>query len=183
MPLRTPSCGTSPEQDRQWWRGEGAYARGVSEVRVRVAREVDALAMATVVHDAFAGFVARTGVRPEPLDVDWATVVSALGARVALRDERVVGVLVLWPHPDHLLVETVAVAPAAQGCGIGTLLLAVAEREAVEAGLHTVRLVTNAAMTENLSYYPGRGFRRTGRGMQHGYDRISFEKRLDPAGA
>ena len=149
-------------------------------MRIRRAREVDAAAMAAVVAGAFAPFEALTGVRPAPLRTDWPTVVSALGARVATRDDAVVGVLVLWPHPDHVLVETVAVAPEAQGSGIGALLLDVAEREAMEAGLNAVRLSTNAAMTENLNWYPRRGYVEVGRGLEHGYDRVRFEKRLLP---
>ena len=150
----------------------------MSGIRVRAAREADVPAVVRLVADAFAPFVARTGVVPAPLATDWPTVVSALGALVALRDDRVVGVLVRWPHPDHVLVETLAVAPAEQGAGVGTVLLDTAERLAIELGVNAVRLCTNAAMTENLVYYPRRGFVETGRRVEHGFDRVWFEKRL-----
>jgi ribosomal protein S18 acetylase RimI-like enzyme len=150
----------------------------MSGIRVRAAREADVPAIARLVADAFAPFVARTGIVPAPLGTDWPTVVSALGVVVALRDDRVTGVLVRWPHPDHVLVETLAVDPAAQGAGVGTALLDTAERLAIETGVNAVRLYTNAAMTENLVWYPRRGFVETGRGPHGGFDRVRFEKRL-----
>jgi N-acetylglutamate synthase-like GNAT family acetyltransferase len=150
----------------------------MSGIRVRTARNADVPAVRALVADAFASFVARTGIRPAPLATDWETVVSALGASVAIREDRVVGVLVLWPHPDHVLVETLAVAPGEQGAGVGSVLLDRAELVAIESGSNTVRLCTNAAMTEALAYYPRRGFTEIGRGVEQGFDRVHLEKRL-----
>lgn len=70
---------------------------------------------------------------------DWATAVSAHGPVVALREDAVVGVAVRWPHPDHVLLERLAVAPDERRSGIGTLLLDVVEREAIESGVNAVR--------------------------------------------
>jgi hypothetical protein len=39
-----------------------------------------------------------------------------------------------------------------------------------------IRLDTNAAMTENLSFYPRLGHRETGRAEQSGFDRVFFTK-------
>jgi ribosomal protein S18 acetylase RimI-like enzyme len=150
----------------------------MSGTRVRAARNADIPAIEEVVSAAFDAFVRRTGIRPEPLGTDWATVISALGAVVATRNDHVVGVLVLWPHPDHVAVETLAVAPEAQADGVGSTLLDRAELLAVRSGSNTVRLATNAAMREALAYYPRRGFVRLGAGVEHGYDRVFFEKRL-----
>ena len=148
------------------------------EVRIRRAREVDVPAITRVVEEAFAPFTARTDIVPMPVRTDWPTVISAGGARVAVLGERVVGVLVVWPHPDHLLLDTVAVAPDVRGTGVGAALLAHAEGEAAAAALPAVRLFTNALMTENLAYYPRRGYRETGRETRQGFDRVHFEKRL-----
>jgi ribosomal protein S18 acetylase RimI-like enzyme len=150
----------------------------MSGTRVRAARNADVPEIEQVVADAFAAFTSRTGIRPAPLATDWPTVVSALGASVATRDERVVGVLVLWPHPDHVLVDVLAVAQEEQGGGIGSALLDRAELLAVETGTNTVRLHTNAAMAEALAWYPRRGFVEIGRRVEHGFARVFFEKRL-----
>jgi ribosomal protein S18 acetylase RimI-like enzyme len=146
--------------------------------RVRTARNADITAIERVVGDAFASFVRRTGIHPAPLALDWPTVISALGASVATREDRVVGVLVLWPHPDHVLVDTLAIAPEEQGGGIGSALLDRAELTAIETGANVVRLYTNAAMTEALAFYPRRGFVELDRRTEQGFDRVWFEKRL-----
>jgi ribosomal protein S18 acetylase RimI-like enzyme len=85
---------------------------------------------------------------------------------------------VAWPHPDHVLVETLAVAPGAQGAGIGTALLDRSEILAIEGGSNVVRLSTNAAMTDALAYSRRHGFAEVGRGSEHGFDRVHLEKRL-----
>lgn len=141
---------------------------------MRAARVADVPEIEVVVTAAFAPFLARTGIRPAPLSIDWPTTLSAAAASVAVMHEHVVGVLVVWPHPDHLLVDTLAVAPEQQGTGVGGALLARAE---ALADSRPVRLSTNAAMTEALAYYPRRGFTEIGRGREDGYDRVHFEKR------
>jgi ribosomal protein S18 acetylase RimI-like enzyme len=88
----------------------------------------------------------------------------------------VVGALVTEARADHLLLETVAVAPDAQGRGHGRWLLERAERDAVELGLAEIRLYTNEAMTENLSFYPRHGYRETGRAVDDGFRRVYFSK-------
>ena len=145
---------------------------------MRAARDADVPAIEQLVDQAFAVYADRMPVPPAPTVADYATLVSAMGVRVAETDAAVVGMLVLWPHPDHVLVETVAVAPAEQGRGIGALLMATAEREAAAAGLAELRLYTNAVMGENLAWYARHGWVETGRGREHGFDRVHFSKRV-----
>jgi GNAT superfamily N-acetyltransferase len=149
----------------------------MSGTRVRAARGADVPALRTLVADAFAPFTARTGARSAP-PVDWETVVWALAAVVATRDDRVVGVLVLWPHPDHVLVEILAVAPEEQGRGVGAALLDRAELTAIESGTNIVRLQTDARMTEALAHWVRRGYAEVGRRPLDGVDRVLLEKRL-----
>ena len=143
---------------------------------MRTARNADVPALQVLVADAFAPFATRSGVRPA--SVVWESVVWALGASVATRDDRIVGVLVLWPHPDHVLVESLAVAPDEQRRGVGSALLDRAELTAIEAGSNTVRLAADAGMTEALGFFPRRGYREVGRSVAPGPDRIRFEKRF-----
>jgi hypothetical protein len=56
--------------------------------------------------------------------------------------------------------------------------MAFAEARAHALGLGVLRLYTNAAMSENLRFYPALGYRETGRRRQEGFDRVFFEKRL-----
>jgi ribosomal protein S18 acetylase RimI-like enzyme len=90
----------------------------------------------------------------------------------------VVGVLVLIPEPDHLLLDNIAVAPARQGLGLGRRLLAFAEAEAMRQGYREIRLYTHETMTENQRLYSAIGYEETGRGTQAGYERVFMCKRL-----
>lgn len=136
--------------------------------------------LAEIARAAYVHYVPRIGRLPEPMTVDYAEAVRAGHTWVAETD-RIVGLLVLAPQPDHLLLENVAVRPGAQGDGIGRQLLAHAEREAVRLGYPEIRLYTNAAMTENLAYYPRRGYVETHRADVAGFHRVFFTKSLQSA--
>ena len=82
------------------------------------------------------------------------------------------------PLAGYLLLENVAVLPAAQGRGIGGRLLGLAEQHARSLGLGEIRLYTNEAMTENLAYYRRHGYTETHRAGQDGFRRVFFRKLL-----
>ena len=98
---------------------------------------------------------------------------SPQGARVAVRDGEVVGLLVAWPRPRSLLVERLAVHPD----DVETLdaLLAVAERDASERGLGVVRVDTDA---EHAAPFVRRGYLETARVEQPGGAVLVLEKLL-----
>ncbi len=110
------------------------------------------------------------------MQTDYVAVVARDYAWVAEHRGELVGLLVVEPAGDHLLLENVAVTPDSRGLGIGGRLLRLAEEEAIALDLSQVRLYTNEAMTENLSYYPRRGYRETHRAVQDGYHRVFFSK-------
>ncbi len=97
-------------------------------------------------------------------------------AWAAIEDGQIVGFAVLIAKPGYLLLENVAVLPAAQGRGIGGRLLCLAEDHARSLGLGEIRLYTNEAMTENLAYYPRHGYAETHRSEQDGFHRVFFRK-------
>jgi ribosomal protein S18 acetylase RimI-like enzyme len=110
------------------------------------------------------------------MDQDYTEVLAATESWLASIGHAVVGVVVTRSHADHLLIENIAVLPTAQGCGVGSQLLNVAEDHAAEQGLHEVRLYTNEAMTENLAFYPRHGYREVERAEQDGFRRVFFTK-------
>jgi hypothetical protein len=63
---------------------------------------------------------------------------------------------------------------------VGRWLLAAAERHAAELALGELRLHANAAMSENLSFYPRLGYAEVGRGVEDGFDRVYFAKPAPP---
>ena len=100
-------------------------------IAVRRARPGDARAMAELAQRAYADYVPRIGLRPAPMDADYAHAISADKAWVVDGDDgRLAGLLVLQPRRDDVLLENVAVDPAFQGRGIGRALLDLAEERA-----------------------------------------------------
>jgi ribosomal protein S18 acetylase RimI-like enzyme len=112
------------------------------------------------------------------MTADYAELIGRGEVWVADENGRAVGVLVLRPLGDSLLLENVAVLPALQGRGIGRALIAFAERHGRELGLTEITLYTNEAMTENIRLYPRLGYVETGRRIEEGYARVYFRKTL-----
>jgi N-acetylglutamate synthase-like GNAT family acetyltransferase len=150
----------------------------MDEPVLRRATGDDVGAIKDLVDESFGKYVERIGKPPAPMLADYADVLGTSRIWVLERGDDVIAVLVTQDQGDHLLLDTVAVAPSAQGGGYGRRLLELAERDAAEQGLHEVRLVTNEAMTENLVFYPRHGYRETHRAVQDGYHRVFFSKSL-----
>ena len=150
----------------------------MSEPSLRRATATDAPAIAQLAEAAYEKYVERIGRRPAPMDADYAALIDSANVWVLTRDGHLVGSLVTIVNDDHLLLDSIAVAPDAQGSGYGALLLHRAEDDAQEAGLTEVRLLTNAAMTENIAMYPRFGYVETHRGGQDGFRRVFFRKVL-----
>jgi len=147
-------------------------------VTLRKATQQDVGRLTAIAAAAYAPYLARIGRPPAPVTADYATQVARGQVWVADGDSGAVGLLVLVPGPDHLLLENIAVDPAAQGRGVGARLLATAEEQAAALGLSEIRLYTNVAMTENLSYYQRHGYAETHRAREDGFDRVYFSKHL-----
>jgi N-acetylglutamate synthase-like GNAT family acetyltransferase len=154
------------------------YGEQVNDIPVRRAEPSDVPAIERLVHDAFGKYVARIGRPPAPMLADYTAAVATSRVWVIEVDGRIVGAAVNEVHDDHLLLDTIAVAPGTQGRGYGARLLARAEEDARELGLPEVRLFTHQTMTENQAYYPRRGYVETARGHQDGYDRVYYAKRV-----
>jgi GNAT superfamily N-acetyltransferase len=146
---------------------------------IRPAAEADAPALAKIAVAAYQHYLPRIGRPPAPMTADYPAAVRRGQAWVAATDGEVAGFIILIPRPGYLLLENVAVLPSAQGQGIGARLLALAEDRARALHLPQIRLYTNAAMTENLAYYPRHGYAETHRACQDGFCRVFFRKQLD----
>lgn len=90
----------------------------------------------------------------------------------------VVGCVTYYPINATMHLSVVAVRPSHAGNGIGRQLIRHVEQNAAQAGLESVDLYTNAAMTENLDLYPRLGYVEVGRKVEAGFDRIYFQKRI-----
>ena len=115
------------------------------------------------------------------MTADYAELLDTSRIWVIEHGAEVVGVLVTQAKTDHLLLDSIAVSPPAQGGGHGRIPAGTGRPgRPVELGLAEIRLCTNAAMTENLEFYPRRGFHETGRAVQDGFHRVFFAKTLKP---
>ena len=145
---------------------------------IRPASIVDLPAVERIVRDAYVKYISRMGKTPRPMLDDYRKRIRAHEIWVILDNNIVVGVLVLLPESDHLLLDNVAVDPAFHGRGIGRILIEFAEREANRRGYDEIRLYTHRTMHENIAMYPRRGYEETGRCTQDGFERVFFQKRI-----
>jgi GNAT superfamily N-acetyltransferase len=150
---------------------------------VRRARPGDAPALAALAQRAYADYVPRIGLRPAPMDADYDHAILADEVWVVDDDGDgdgggLAGLLVLQPRGDDVLLENVAVDPAYQGRGIGRVLLDLVERRTRELGLGAIELYTHSLMTENQQIYESRGYVRTARVDEEGFDRVFYRKDL-----
>ena len=148
-------------------------------IAIRLAAEADAPVLARIAVAAYQHYVPRIGRPPAPMTADYPAAVRRGQAWVAAVDGEVAGFIILIPQPGYLLLENVAVLPAAQGRGIGARLLALAEDRARFLHVSEIRLYANAVMTENLAYYPRHGYTQTHRAQQGGFCRVFFRKRVE----
>lgn len=146
---------------------------------IRIASDSDLAGIQAVVKDAYTPYVGQIGRKPGPLLDDYEALVQAGRVSVIDVDNVVQGILVLIPEQDAMLLDNVAVSPAAQGLGLGRKLIAHAERSAKEAGYTRVRLYTHVAMTRNIEHYARIGYVETHRGEENGLKRVYMAKSLD----
>ena len=147
-------------------------------MNVRAALPADAAAIAELVQRAYHPYVERIGRRPAPMDDDYQLRVRQGHVYVVADENEIAGFVVLIPQADHLLIENIAVDPDRQGEGLGCAMLSLAESRARQEGLSTLRLYTNAAMTENLAFYPRRGYEEVERRSEAGFERVFFAKSI-----
>jgi ribosomal protein S18 acetylase RimI-like enzyme len=141
----------------------------------------DEIAMLTCLQRAaYAPWIPVLGLEPLPYRADYAALLAdheAWFARDAAGTE--IGALILGFPADHLLIWSVAVSSAAGGRGVGRLLIAFAEAEAMRRHLGEVRLYTNALMARNIALYQRLGYGETHREtMPDGRNVVHMAKRV-----
>ena len=145
---------------------------------IRPAGQADRTAVESIVRAAYSVYVGRMGREPGPMSADYASLIEAGRVHVAEIAGEIVGVLVLVPEQSSMLLDNIAVSPAAQGAGLGRALLAFAEDQALAAGYGSIRLYTHETMTENIALYSRIGFVETHRAEQDGFHRVFMAKQL-----
>jgi ribosomal protein S18 acetylase RimI-like enzyme len=149
---------------------------GRGSMKIRLAEPGDEMDIRDCVRSAYELYVERMGKEPAPMLDDYAALIERGVVSVAVSDESLVGLIVGWPRDDHFYVDNIAVSPDAQGTGVGATLLRHADAMALAADRTEVRLYTNEAMSENIGYYPRKGFVETHRAVEAGYNRVYYTR-------
>ncbi|MGI8328703.1 GNAT family N-acetyltransferase [Actinomadura scrupuli] len=151
---------------------------------LRLATAADTTAVRELVREAYLPWVEIIGMRPMPMEADYPALIAADRVWVSgdVPGGPVDALIVLIPEDGALLVDNVAVHPAAQGRGLGRRLLAFAEDQARSRGLRVMRLYTNVKMTSNIALYESLGYQRTDHETIEGRQAVHLRKVLPSSG-
>lgn len=127
-------------------------------IQLRQATAADVAAIRALTRAAYAKWVAVAGREPAPMTADYAAAILTHRFDLLEREGQLAAVIETADEGDQLLIENIAVAPAFQGHGLGRLLLAHAERLAVDLGRSRLRLFTNRRFVENIRLYKSVGY-------------------------
>jgi protein-L-isoaspartate(D-aspartate) O-methyltransferase len=136
----------------------------VSELTPRRAAADDGPVLNALARAAYGIYVPLIGREPMPMAVDWTTLLQTQEVWIVDGPSgEAVASLALALEPDHLVIWSIAVAPAHQGRGIGRDLMAFAETRARALQRSGIRLFTNARMERNIARYRRLGYLETHR--------------------
>ncbi len=147
---------------------------------MRQATAADLDTIHAIIQAAYAKYLTLMPKPPAPVLRDYGGYVEA--GTVWVTGDPITGLISLTPVGDSLLIENIAVHPAAQGTGLGGRLMQFAEQQATQRNLPRLTLYTHEVMTENQAIYAHLGYHEIERRTEDGYRRIYMEKLL-PAGA
>ena len=121
------------------------------------------------------GWDPAAGIRLEPADM-----APPRGLLLLARlDGEAIGCGVLWHHGnDTADAKRMWVAPSARGLGLGRRLLTELEDHARAAGVRTLRLDTNLALTEAITLYRASGYEEIPRFNDEPHAQLWFAKSL-----
>jgi ribosomal protein S18 acetylase RimI-like enzyme len=144
---------------------------------IRLAEPGDHATVRKIVDAAYEPWAEAIGVRPLPLETDYAELIADRRVHV-LENGAVDALIVLRPIDGVLVVENLAVRPDRQGRGLGRRLMAFAEFRARSLRLPALRLYTNEKMVSNIGLYESLGYRETGREEVEGRRVVHMLKEL-----
>jgi N-acetylglutamate synthase-like GNAT family acetyltransferase len=105
------------------------------QTRIRVASTADVLAIARIVEYAYRDYIQRMG-KPPGLMLDDYSARAPAGVVWVIEDTTtIVGILVLLPKPDHLLLDNIAVSPSHPRSGVRTAAPRIRRSRGIAAGL------------------------------------------------
>jgi ribosomal protein S18 acetylase RimI-like enzyme len=132
----------------------------VSDIEaLRQAVATDAAAIQELTRAAYAKWVPVIGREPVPMTVDYGEAVRKHRFDLLYVGGALAALIETVAKADHLLIENVAVSPPFQGRGLGSKLMAHAEKVAASLGFREIRLYANKLFAENIRLYRKLGYR------------------------
>jgi ribosomal protein S18 acetylase RimI-like enzyme len=136
----------------------------MNEPALRRATAADAEKLTALARAAYARHLPVIGREPMPMTADWARLLSEQEIWILEGSAgEAMASLALDVQPDHVMVWSLAVAPAQQRRGLGRRLMAFAEERASALRRPELRLFTNARMGDNIALYRRLGYREARR--------------------
>jgi ribosomal protein S18 acetylase RimI-like enzyme len=155
----------------------------MSEPFARRATPDDADRLTALARAAYARHVAAIGREPMPMAADWAKLLSEQEVWIVDGPAgEAMASLALDVHADHVMIWSVAVAPAHQRHGLGRRLMALAEARARVLRRPELRLFTNARMEGNVALYRRLGYSETQREQLPDRVLVHMSKAVDAGG-
>ena len=143
---------------------------------IRRAEPYDVSAAQNLLRAAFTPFIAVIGQKPAPMLADLAAAQAAGQLWLAGEGQTISALMVCFAQDGALELDILAVAPEAQGQGLGAMMVSHAGALAQAAGLGAITLYTNAAMQGAQRLYARLGFDLVERRQQDGFDRLFYRK-------
>ena len=143
---------------------------------IRRAAPHDVSAAQNLLRAAFTPFIAVIGQKPAPMLADLAAAQAAGQLWLAGEGQTISALMVCFAKDGALELDILAVAPEAQGQGLGAMMVSHAGAVAQAAGLEAITLYTNAAMQGAQRLYERLGFDLVERRHQDGFDRLFYHK-------
>ena len=124
---------------------------------------------------AYAAYLKRMeGTRLPPMDVDYSSEIENYPCWVVESAGETLGGLVMTFTADRAQIANIAVAPLAQGQGIGGKLMKFAEAQARKRGFSQIHLATHVLLIENISLYRHLGWEESGKDL----DKVTMKKKI-----
>nr|WP_246270546.1 GNAT family N-acetyltransferase [Hongsoonwoonella zoysiae] len=112
------------------------------------------------------------------MSADYSAFIAEETVLVVDGDAGLTGSLTLMERPDHLLIWSIAVAPDAQGTGLGGRMMRYCEGFARKRGLPEIRLFTHALMRKNREWYKRLSYIEVGEEWVGDKHRVNLVKHL-----
>ena len=128
---------------------------------IRLARAEESVAVAALIHRAFAPYRGTLEPEPSALSETAGSIQSAMATGtvlVAVREGLIAGCVSVRRRGDSMYAGRLSVDATARGVGIGAALMADVERLARQSGAARVRVDVRLALTGNRAFFRRLGF-------------------------